>query len=189
MPRIFCYVEDMDGLLIQVSWEWALGIFVSLSAALIGIAWKASARFTALETSVEWIKTAINDVRINAENNASKTPGFIAHSPVNLTRAGEHWLEESGLKAYIDAHEERFLGACEHKKETNPYEVQQQAFALLDQAAFESHIDDHLKKFAFQQGISMAVLRRVGGIYLRNICLERFGMKTDDIDAHAPTLS
>lgn len=176
----------MDGLLIHVSWEWTLGIFVSLSAALIGIAWKASARFTALETSVEWIKTSLNDLKINAENNASKTPGFIAHSPVNLTKAGEHWLADSGLKEYIDTHQEQFLGVCGAKRETNPYEVQQHAFALLDHVSFEAAIDNRLKTFAFEQGISMSVLRRVGGIYLRDLCLERFGMNTDDIDKHAP---
>lgn len=178
----------MDGLLIQVSWEWALGILISLSAALIGIAWKGSARFTALETSVDWIKTTLNDLKVNAENSASQTPGFIAHSPLNLTTAGERWLVDSGLKEYIDTHQQRFLGACESKKETNPYEVQQHAFMLLDQVVFESTIDDSLKTFAFQQGISMQVLRRVGGIYLRNLCLERFGMNTDDIDKHAPTM-
>jgi hypothetical protein len=49
---------------ITVGWQWALGIF----GLLILIAWKGSARFTALETSMEWIKRTLNELKIAVDN-------------------------------------------------------------------------------------------------------------------------
>lgn len=49
---------------INVGWEWALGIF----GLLILIAWKGSARFTSLETSMEWVKQTLAELKIAIEN-------------------------------------------------------------------------------------------------------------------------
>jgi hypothetical protein len=170
------------GITINISWEWALGIV----GVLLVIAWKGSARFTALETSVDWIKGVLKDLKINTENNASATPVFTARSPLNLTQTGENWLIESGLKKYIDSHPDQFLDVCSSKKGANPYEVQKYIFHVFDQVQFESAFDDTLKKFAFHQGTTLDILRRIGAIYLRNVCLENFGMSKEDIDKHDP---
>lgn len=179
----------MTGLTINISWEWALGIFIAISGALITIAWKASGRFTALETSVEWIINILKDIKVNSDNNASGIPAFASHSPLNLTPIGESWLEESGLKNYINSNPDQFLGVCNAKKGENPYEVQKNALKILDEVQFELSFDDQLKKFVFEKGTTMGVMRRVGGIYLRNLCLGNLGWKQEDIDKHDPRSS
>lgn len=49
---------------INVGWEWALGIF----GLLILIAWKGSARFTSLETSMNWVKQTLTELKIAIQN-------------------------------------------------------------------------------------------------------------------------
>lgn len=171
-----------DPILIQINWVYFLGIM----GALIGIAWYTNGRFTALEVSMNWVKEILKDLKTGADN--ASNPAFGSHSPVNLNPTGEVWVVESGLKEYIDNNKDFFLKQCAEKKETNPYEVQKHTFKIFDEINFDPALDDKLKKFAFEKGTSMAVIRRVGGIYLRNICLENFGMKKDEIDKHDPSV-
>ncbi|MES2995025.1 MAG: hypothetical protein V4681_03275 [Patescibacteria group bacterium] len=170
----------MEPLLIQVGWEYFLGVML----ALITVAWYSSGRFTKLETSMEWVRETLGELKVNADN--ARTPVFAAHSPVNLNALGETWLVESGLKEYIDARTTDFVGFCKEKRDTNPYEVQKHVFQLMDTYLFDQAFDDKLKKFAYEKGTSMAVIRRMAGIYIRNLCLEDFGMNRDDIDIHDP---
>jgi hypothetical protein len=171
----------MDGLIIHISWEWALGIV----GTLIIIAWQGSRRFSVLETSMEWVKETLHDLKTGADN--ASNPAYAVHSPVNLNSTGEIWIARSGLRDYIDLRKESFFKACEIKKDTNPYEVQKRTFKLLDELEFDLAFEDALKKFSYEQGTTMSVLRRIGGIYLRNLCLENFNMKKEDIDKHDPT--
>jgi hypothetical protein len=170
----------MDGLIIHISWEWALGIV----GTLILIAWQGSRRFAALETSMEWVKETLHDLKTGADN--ASNPAYVVHSPVNLNATGKLWITESGLRSYIDENKEVFLKTCEEKKETNPYEVQKHIFKLFDEIKFDPAFEDKLKKFCYERGTTMSVIRRIGGIYLRNLCLERFNMKKEDIDRHNP---
>ena len=170
----------MGGLTIQIDWQYFLGIMFGL----IVVAWYSNGRFTALETSMVWVKETLRDIKTGADNAAN--PAFAANSPVDLNETGKVWVVQSGLKEYIDSNSDYFLKECDGTKDTNPYEVQKHTFKLFDDINFDPAFEDRLKKFAFDKGTTMAVLRRVGGIYLRNICLERFGMKRDDIDKHDP---
>jgi len=161
---------------ITIDWEWALGIVGSL----ILIAWKGSARLSALETSMEWVKSTLNDLKVAVDNAPRQV--FGVGSPIDLKPVGMKWLIDSGLKGYIDSNKDQLLDRCEVKKSTNPYEVQKYVFAMLDALEFAAEVDDRVKKFAYEQGTTLAILRRVGAIYLRNLCLERFVMKQEGID-------
>jgi hypothetical protein len=166
----------MQGIVINISWEWALGII----GALIGIAWYSGNRFGKIETSLEWLAERIKDLKIDIDN--AKNPGFQNHSPLTLNQNGEKWLLESGMKAYIDSNKNSLMESCSVKKETNAYEVQQHIFSLFDKLEFEKKLDDKFKQYAFNQGISIEVLRRVGAIYFRDICLENFKMDLREVD-------
>jgi hypothetical protein len=172
----------MEGFTLNIGWEYFLGIL----GGLIAIAWYTNGRFTALETSMEWVKDTLRELKISADNADNKA--FSSLSPVNLTEIGEQWITESGLKDYIERNKDFYIENCAEKKDTNPYEVQKHIFSLFDEVTFEPAFEDKLKKFAFDHGTTMAVLRRIGGIYLRNICLASFGMNTEDIDRHSPGL-
>jgi hypothetical protein len=82
----------MDTLAINISWEFFLGLLSSL----IAIAYYSNGRFTALETDVGWLKDAISELLISAENIRTKL--FKNGSPVSLTPAGYLVLQPSGLK-------------------------------------------------------------------------------------------
>src|SRR3990167_5590891 len=155
---------------INIGWEYFLGIMFGL----ILVAHYSSGRFTALETSMKWVKDILHDLKVGTENSNSPSPAFGAGSPVNLKPIGEEWLVQSGLKNYIDDHKKELLILCEEKKETNPYEVQTHIFRAFDTLSLESAFDEKLKQFAFEKGTSMSILRRVGAIYFRNLCLESF---------------
>ena len=172
----------MDGLVIHTGWEYFLGMM----AALIGIAWYSNGRFTALETSMQWVKDALHDLQVSTDNASAAAPAFGQGSPVNLKPVGEQWLIESGWRDYIVTNKDELMRMCEETRGTNPYEVQKHIFKFFDTLALSPEFDDRLKRFAFEKGTSMGILRRVGAIHFRNLCLENFGMNRDDIDKHDP---
>jgi len=71
---------------INIGWEWALGIV----GVLILMAWNGSARFTALETSMEWVKRTLSElasiIRNGDSNEGQEAPsaGDRADEPTNL---------------------------------------------------------------------------------------------------------
>lgn len=163
---------------ITVGWEWALGIF----GLLILIAWKGSARFTALETSMEWIKRTLNELKIAVDNANGPKAAFGVGSPVDLKPVGLEWLVDSGLKAYIDENKQQLLDLCKETRSTNLYELERYIFDLFDRYRFPAGLYIRLNRFVFEKGTSMALIRRVGAIYLRNLSLQQFGTRKEDDD-------
>jgi hypothetical protein len=155
----------MEHLIINISWEYFLGILGSL----IAIAYYTNGRFSVLETDVGWLKDTISQLLIDAENVRTKL--FKNGSPVELTATGYHVLQRSGLKSYIDAKRQTLLSSLNAKPKTDPYELQRRAFRLLAGLAFEDIVAQHLNRFAFNNGISTDLLRRLGAIYLRDIAV------------------
>ncbi len=170
----------MDGVTIIIDWALFLGII----GALIGFAWYSSGRFTKLETDTEWIKDLLKALKVTMDNR--DVGAFASNSPVSLTVIGTGLLNESGIKKYIDSGSAELFEKCEIKKQTNPYEVQKHIFELFDKIELPKETDDEVKKYAYDKGISSDIIRRVGAIYFRDICLGKFRMKTEDIDKHDP---
>jgi hypothetical protein len=160
MPRT---IIGMDTLVINISWEFFLGLLGSL----IAIAYSTNGRFSVLETDVGWLKEALSELLIRAENIPTKL--FKSDSPVSLTAAGYHVLQRSGLKSYIDTKKKILLAALQPGALSDPYDLQRHAFRLFAELSFEEAVGQHLKSFAYNNGISTDLLRRVGAIYLRDI--------------------
>jgi hypothetical protein len=156
----------MDTLVINISWEFFLGLLGSL----IAIAYYSNGRFTALETDVSWLKEAISELLINAENLRTKV--FQNGSPVSLTPAGYHVLQRSGLRSYVDTRKRTLLALLNAGAPSDPYELQRHAFRLLAELSFEDIVAYHLNNFAFANGISPDLLRRIAAIYLRDIAAQ-----------------
>lgn len=113
----------------------------------------------------------LHDIQTKTDNAAH--PGYALHSPVALTSAGKMWLVKSGLKDYINSRKDALLAAAETQNMANPYEVQQWAFRSLDETIFDPDFKNTLEKFAYESGTTMSVLRRIAGIYLRDLYLEK----------------
>jgi hypothetical protein len=158
--------QHMDTLVINISWEYFLGIM----GGLIAIAYYSNGRFTALETTVVWLKELLTDLLLTAENQEAKL--FKNGSPVSLTSKGYHALARSGLRSYIDANKKRLLSQLGDLAPDNRYDVQRQAFNFLAELSFEDPLERHLNSFAFANGMSATLLRRVGAIYLRDLIVQ-----------------
>ena len=154
--------EHMDSLFINISWEYFLGII----GTLIGLAYYASSRFTALETDIGWLKEIISELSIKAENVTAKL--FKNGSPVSLTSTGYHILARCGLRSFVDANRRTLLAALDAERFSDLYEIQRRAFSLLAELTLDDAVARHLNNFAFSNGMSTAILRRAAAIYLRD---------------------
>jgi hypothetical protein len=116
----------MNGITINISWEYFLGII----GALIAVAYYTNGRFATLETTVEWLSDALRELLVRAENH--KQYVFDNSSPVTLTSVGREMLRSSGLKSYIDAEAASWL---KRAPSGDLYRLQSWAFRLLDRIA------------------------------------------------------
>lgn len=155
--------DSMNGLIIYINWEYFIGVL----GTLIAIAYYGSGRFTRIETSIEWLMDAVRGLKINSENSATKL--FDAGSPISLTRSGLRMLRESGLQSYVEAHKDSLITRCKHGPVSDHYKLQSCAFRLFTDLKLEEHFERHLNEFAFANGITIDLLRRVGAIYFRDL--------------------
>lgn len=131
------------------------------------------------------IRPDLKDIRERFASFEGKYAGLTKiASPVSLTEKGEALLNASGLKQYIDDNFDKapFTECSDNSKVKNAYDVQTHAFSLLDSHEFPAEIDKKLKESAYNEGIGMELVRRVGAIYLRNKCLEKLHMDAKDLD-------
>lgn len=130
------------------------------------------------------IRPDLKDVRERFFVLEGKTANmFQTASPVELLAKGKEFLEKTGLEAYIDAHFDQFFAYCsENLKMKTAYDIQNSIFDYFETVELEKEFEKTLKEFAYQEGISLDVARRIGAIYLRNRTLERLKMHKEDID-------
>jgi|SRR5579859_2447102 len=153
----------MNGLIIYINWEYFLGVV----GTLVAIAYYTNGRFTRLETSVEWLKETIRNLKITTENAKAKL--FDANSPIALTIRGRRALQDSGLAAYIDSHKDNLTRRCQVDCDDDSYDVQNCSFRLFANLEFDAGLERRLREFAFANGLSTDLLRWVGAIYLRDL--------------------
>jgi hypothetical protein len=163
---------NTEPLIINIDWPYALGII----GALIGYAWHTGNRFGRIETSIEWVKEQLTKLEGRIDN------AFGSASPVQLLSKGSEVLEKSGLKGYIDMHKDSLISHCSIKKgEANQYDIQERAFACFDGYDF-GNFEEKLKEASFRFGMSLETVKRIGGIYFRDILLSEHGFTPDDLD-------
>ena len=152
-------------LTIIINWEYFLGIL----GTLIALAYYANGRLTRLETNFDWLADAVRDLIIKTENLSAKA--FEIGSPVSLTATGERLLRDSGLKSYIDHRKDELTIRLRARAPFDLYSIQESAFRLFDRIPLDDPFARHLNKFAYRNGTSTDLLRRVAAIYLRDIAL------------------
>ena len=150
---------------VSISWEFLLGII----GTLITLAYFVNGRLTRLETNFDWLAGAIRDLTVKTENLSAKA--FETGSPISLTATGEQLLRDSGLKSYIDRHRNELTLQLEASAPFDLYTIQESAFRLFDRIALDEPFARHLNKFAYRNGTSTDLLRRIGAIYLRDIAV------------------
>lgn len=160
-----------------------IGIYKLLGfiGTLIAAAWYISHRLTKVETKVQGFETQLTSLTTNLTG-ALLDKAFGSGSPISLKPNGIKFLNDSGLKKYIDDNTESLLSKCQsdHLMD-NQYDVQESVFRFFDHLTF-GDFEATLKESAFKYGWGMETVRRIGAIYFRNICLVKKGFEPEDLD-------
>jgi hypothetical protein len=115
------------------------------------------------------------------EGSLGKT--FASASPVKLLPKGVQILNDSGLKKYIDDNRAYLLDRFKRKcVMNNQYDIQEQSFKFFEELDF-GIFDDNLKMAAHDAAMDIATVRRIGGIYFRDMALSQAGFKPEDLDS------
>ncbi|NBD74252.1 hypothetical protein GVX82_04415 [Patescibacteria group bacterium] len=148
-----------------------LAIIVSLGGTLITLAWFSSARLTRVETLLEGVDRRLTTLE------GKSSGAFMELSPLSLTRKGRELLEGSGLRAFVDEGCDELMRVADYETEApeTDYDLQELAFELFESLSFDPEFERSLKQYAFEQGISMQVLRRIAGIYFRDVLRDKKG--------------
>ncbi len=159
-------------MIINIGWEF----FLIIMGTLIGIAWYAGYRFSALDISVKWIKESITKLEGRMDN------AFGSASPIKLLPRGIEVLETSGLKKYINNNKQNLITKCDFKKGlVNQYDIQERAFECFDKLNLGT-FEQKLKDASYKYGMSLETIKRIGGIYFRDILLSENGFTPEDLD-------
>lgn len=166
--------------------QWINAVIVAIGIpSLIGACIYVGRKFNAVENLEKFITSDLKpelsafrdhaaEARVRLSVVETKLDGFAkTNSPLSLTPQGEKAVKASGLKQYIDSNQELLIAAAtKNGKLTNPYDIQQSTAIFFDAYTFPEDVEEKLKDYAFNNGISLDVLLRVGALYLRDICLE-----------------
>lgn len=167
------YTKNMtQDILINVGTGTALTIILSALGAVVTGSWFLSQRLTRMETKIDGFDTRL----FNLEGRVDSM--FASASPVRLLEKGQTVLLDSGIKKYIDNNINIFLEKCAGDTQ---YEIQENAFKVFKEFDF-GDFEKNIEAAAFNHGTSTDTIRRIGGIYFRDICLERHNFKPEDLD-------
>lgn len=150
-------------LVVNINWQYFLGLI----GTLIALSYYANGRLTRIETNFDWLANTVRDLSIRLENFTAHA--FDVRSPISLTATGEQLLRDSGLKSYIDRRKPELTRGLRVTAPLELHAIQEGAFRLFDRIAFDKPFANHLHTFAYRNGTSVELLRRVGAIYLRDI--------------------
>jgi hypothetical protein len=130
------------------------------------------------------IRPDLKDVRERLATWEGKSAGlYQSQSPISLTKEGRRYLLESGLLSFIDENQEELMQQCDHERSMQtPYDVQQVAFEFFDELDLPDDIEQQVKTFAYNHGVSMDSMRRIAGIYFRDLCLKAHRLSVKEID-------
>lgn len=151
--------------------------FLGIIGTLIIIVWYAASKFGKLEDSIDWIKREFGNLWDAIKNREAQRSGLeAAGSPINPTELGWKYIKESGLDNIIDQEKKEYLleqlqNSLDTENNTE-YDVQEKARKLLvlmrDNQMFKP-----IKEYAFNNGIDVDIILRLGGLLLRDNFLKK----------------
>lgn len=159
-------------LIIKIDMIYFLGII----GTILTLAWIFSNKLSAIETSIIWIKRELGRLWNSISSMESRLAGVEgSKSPLNPTQLGWKWLNESGLAKIID--EEKKTWLLQNLRNSLPpnytdYDVQEVARRVMVSLKDDSLMKE-VKQYAFEHGIDIEMLLRLGGLLLRDNFLER----------------
>jgi len=140
-----------------------------------------------IKDDIKEIKPDLKDVRERVAKIESRlSPVTSGASPVSLTDLGKRILEESGIKNFVDERKDDLLTQLKKERTgqlTSAYDIQEWCFKTFDKLSQQPELPKTLKEYAFQKGVSLSDIFRVGAIYFRDIAIKEFGLKIEDLNS------
>lgn len=167
--------KNMEGTEIVIKIE--IIYFLGIIGSLILIVWRGGLKLGNIENSLKWLKEGFEKVEsrlgsLEVKKSGMENPG----SPVDPTKKGWKYLKESGLDKIID--EEKREDLLKILKDSLPenytkYDVQEKARIVVLNLRDDTEVGKKMEEYAFDNGISVDILLRLGGLLLRDNFLER----------------
>ena len=154
-------------LIIKIDMVYFLGIL----GTILTLAWIFSKKLSVIETSITLIKRELGRLWNGISSMESRLAGAEgSKSPLNPTHLGWKWLNESDLTKIID--EEKKTWLLQNLRNSLPpdytdYDVQEVARRVMVSLKDDSLMKD-VKQYAFEHGIDIEMLLRLGGLLLRD---------------------
>ncbi len=133
------------------------------------------------------ISTLVNTIFTYLKNNDNK---FVqSHSPISLTKDGKRLVDVLNIEGIIDVNYEHLSASIDGKKPNNAYDIQELSMEIM-QDFLKNMIDEEIltsmKKFAYQEGVSLDALYLAFSIVLRDKILQEKGFTLEDVDKSNP---
>ena len=145
-------------------------------------------RIPKIEVLIEEVNKKLDnigqDVRELQKETAS--PIMTRKSPISLNEKGEEISKTIDAKNIVASVFEQFFVSLSKDILKSPYDIQEMAFEYMNDVELNQTIVDTLKKTAYAEGISMFDMKRILGILLRNMALEKCDFAPEDVDKHTP---
>jgi len=111
------------------------------------------------------IQTALEDRGVSLKHHLVESPG----SPVAPTEYGEQLIKESGLEKILDEKANFLTGELKKKLPENytEYDIQEKSRETLI-GLKDNEIMNPVKKYAYENGLKLDLILRVGGLWLRD---------------------
>ena len=139
-----------------------------------------------IKEDIREIKPDLKDVRERVATIEGKlSPVTVGASPIRLNDLGKKILEESGIKNFVIEKKDGLLTQFKQERTGQPtsaYDIQEWCFKTFDTLSKQPEFPEALKEYAFERGVSLSDICRVGAIYFRDIAIKEFGLKVEDLD-------
>jgi len=106
-------------------------------------------------------------------------------SPVSLTDRGEHFLNDSGGKKFIDDNFTELLTKINETDAKTAYDIQEASKEVLEPLREDTRLVP-LKEYLFKDGSSLDDIFTVMSVYLRDKVLKEKQMDVKDVDTSDP---
>lgn len=97
---------------------------------------------------------------------------YTAQSPLNLSALGRSLIEESGFSEIFENVKDDLVAKLEEMKPDSQYDTQEKSRALMDELTDYEPFKP-VEKYAFDHGIDLGQILRVGSIPLRDYYFEK----------------
>lgn len=152
----------MNELVFRIDWRYFLGIM----GGLILLAWRTNGRFTALETSMTWVREIVSTIWKKRASEGVGEPG----SPYQPTEQGDKMLYGTGMDKIINARWPQIEALIKAEKDAGrdtALDIERVALSYLEKAVYEEDFKP-IREYVSENPVhGIDVFALIGSWYVR----------------------